>query len=246
MKRNRISIMFVLGGVTLLMLNFVGEYPTLEEQRNDWIHTAKCGQPNDTNQHDNPDVKEPDFFRGNLGIIGNGKLGNIFISWVISCLVPYNQRAINNLQLRNKFDTTPLLQTEKIRPPFEIRLCPIKPPPKGGSFQVKLTITPRFQCEKIQVSIKTFGNLEIYYKKTWEDKLLSKDSLNYSFKISIPDQDTTGFEVYVQSEKIWHHAFLYFVTTGDKVQVFHGNPRNKPIFPPTKIILKKRKKINQN
>lgn len=129
------------------------------------------------------------------------------------------------------------LSFEKIKLPFKIRLNPISDVPKGGSFQVELIISPMFECKQIDVTIKTFGSIIVSKENSWQDNFKNKDSLRYYFDVTIPDLDTTGFEVRVQSGKIWHHAFLYFVTTGEEVEVFKGNPRFEPIDLPTKMIL---------
>lgn len=131
----------------------------------------------------------------------------------------------------------PSIVNAKILQPFSINLSPISNVPKGGNFQVELKITPRFECEEIQVSIQTFGDISISHEKSWKDKMNGKDSLEYLLSLTIPDQDTTGFEVKVQSGKIWHHAFLYFVTTGEEIEVYKGNPRFKLKHPPTEMII---------
>ena len=120
--------------------------------------------------------------------------------------------------------------------PFEIKLDPVPMYPKTRSFQVELSITPRFHCEEAQVSIETFGNILVSYDRIWTAQFSGKEKLDYSFDVSVADQDTTGLEVRVQSGEIWHHAFLFFVTAGDTVKMFRGNPRYEPKFPPPKII----------
>ncbi len=109
--------------------------------------------------------------------------------------------------------------------PFEIELKPLSSPPKYGSVDIHLSITPRFDCGEIQISIETFGSISINTNRSWTDLCSRNQALIYHFSAFIPEQDTTGFEVKVQSGEVWHHAYLYFDTTGSITEVYSGNPK---------------------
>ena len=109
--------------------------------------------------------------------------------------------------------------------PFEIELKPSSSLPKSGSVEINLSITPRFDCKEIKVSIETFGRISINTNRSWTDICSRNQALIYHFSVFIPEQDTTGFEVKVQSGKVWHHAYLFFDTTGSITEVYSGNPK---------------------
>lgn len=139
----------------------------------------------------------------------------------------------------------PLALCAKISMPFTIDLDPVRKVPKSGSFDVSLSITPNFECSDLVVSIQTFGNIQVGKENNWTEKCSRGQTLNYSFVVSIPANDTTGFEVKVQSGNIWHHALLYFVTSGRKAEVHRGNPKYD-VIPKISDILKSEKEIHKN
>jgi hypothetical protein len=118
----------------------------------------------------------------------------------------------------------PLMLQTKISPPFIINLDTVESKPKSNIIEVELKVSPQFKCSEIQFTIQTFGNIHVAKETIWTDACSQNQVKQYSFTVTIPENDTTGFEVRVQSGEIWHHAYLYFVKHGDKVDKYKGNP----------------------
>lgn len=122
--------------------------------------------------------------------------------------------------------------------PFIINLDCQNLPEKYGNISINLEIAPQFKCDIVKVNIQTFGNIDMQHSKSWEESFSNKEIAEFHFDVSVPDNDTTGFEVKVQSGEIWHHAYLYFVSTGDNLKVFKGNPRYETKLPNTEMKIK--------
>jgi len=88
------------------------------------------------------------------------------------------------------------------------------------------------------INIQKFGNIEIDYSIPKNAIAYNNSPLKYSIMAMVPDNDTTGFELKVSSGKVWHHAYLYFVTTNNEFRTYPGNPKYNSKPPPTKSIIK--------
>ncbi len=121
--------------------------------------------------------------------------------------------------------------------PFEIKLNPLLQSNNKERIMVKIEIIPYFSCDTAMINIQKFGNIDIYSTVPNKVFVSKNSSLNYNIEIKIPENDTVGFEIKVSSGKIWHHAFLFFVTKNGEMKTYPGNPKFNHSPPPTKSFI---------
>ena len=124
-----------------------------------------------------------------------------------------------------------VLVTEKS--PFKISFEPVSHPKSSGPVDLQFQVRPLFDCDKATVTVASVHKLEYSGPMSWVAEF--KDDSTYStvFQVVIPPNDTSSIEVQVKGCGHWNHAFVYFVTTGDTVEVTPGNPRGYQGIPYT-------------
>jgi len=122
---------------------------------------------------------------------------------------------------------SPLFSTNQINSPYRIKYVELQVPdviPLGGE------VNALFKCQ-------VFGNLEdtVYYmisnlhggveissSMDWTAQVNNEDTLSFPITITIPDNDTSGFFIWIGKSPILTHSSAYsFVTTGETGEFFN-------------------------
>ncbi len=122
---------------------------------------------------------------------------------------------------------------QKPLPPFSITLEPVTLPQGSGPAALRLLVVPRFQSQcDVTITVTPLFNLTYIGEKTWVTKAKKDSAVFYTLKVIIPPEDTSGIEVMVDGGSCGrHYASNHFVTTGDTIEVYPGNPRHASGIP---------------
>ena len=119
-------------------------------------------------------------------------------------------------------------------PPFTINFEPVTFPTGSGPVDLRLQIRPIWDCDKATVTVASIKKLEYSGPMSWVAQFGDDTTHLAVLHVVVPPNDTSSIEIQVEAYGHWNHAFVYFVTTGDTVEVTPGNPRGhiKPPPPP--------------
>ncbi len=118
-----------------------------------------------------------------------------------------------------------------IRSPFKVKFEPVSHPTGSGPVDLRFQVKALFHCDKATVMVVSIDKLEYSGPMSWVAEF--KDDSTYStvFEVVIPPNDTSSIEIKVEGCGDRNQGPLYFVTTGDTVEVTHGKPRGYRGFP---------------
>ena len=121
------------------------------------------------------------------------------------------------------FGTPPMVS------PISVWLEPAQYPIKAGQIELVAKIKPLIPCDGIvSTKIIRIDNLEYNYQYEWNGNFKNGNTIEYSFIVDIPPNDTSGITIEVISECGSRIASNYFVTSDDSVKLYGGNPRHLP------------------
>jgi hypothetical protein len=122
-------------------------------------------------------------------------------------------------------------------PPRSIisRFAPTEMPKGPGAVKFELAFIKKtwkdnfekedYDCTEVEVRIKKLENLEYYGDTAWTVKVDSGVWYRTILDVVIPPNDTSGITIAMKCNRIWNDHTWYFVTTGDTVEFYRGNPR---------------------
>lgn len=127
---------------------------------------------------------------------------------------------------------------------LEIRFAPIEMPKGPGPVTFELSFKKKtwvdefqkdtYDCKEVEVRIQRLDNIEYSGDTAWTVKVDSGVWYRSEINVVIPANDTSGITVTVKCCRIPNPTAWYFVTTGDTLESFRGNPRgtHPPEFRP--------------
>ncbi len=108
---------------------------------------------------------------------------------------------------------------------------PVSMPKGAGPVMLELAFTPKHRCDEVTVKVTKLLNLEYTGDTAWVVQVEKEKWYRKTLNVSIPDNDTSGIEVTLQCGRVPNTHACYFVTTGNSVEFYHGNPRGYHRFP---------------
>lgn len=98
--------------------------------------------------------------------------------------------------------------------------------PKGpGPVKLELAFTPKHSCEEVTVKVTKLLNLEYTGDTAWVVQVEKEKWYRKTLNVSIAANDTSGIELTLQCGRVPNEVACYFVTTGDTLEFYRGNPR---------------------
>ncbi|MCP4567567.1 MAG: hypothetical protein GY841_08315, partial [FCB group bacterium] len=102
-----------------------------------------------------------------------------------------------------------------------------------GENSITLTVISRRQHDSIWVHITSLGQFNCITDTAWFLNVEKGDSIEYTIPIVLPANDTVGIDADFSIDgKHYLGTGIYFVTTGDKVELFQSKPKPPPPPPP--------------
>ncbi len=122
---------------------------------------------------------------------------------------------------------------------FTFKLEPTVRPRTAGPVDMAFSFAPEEQfcegCDELRVTVITEGGLEFHGEKSWTVQADKDHPYSTILHINVPRDDTCTLKVKMQCCHITQTAVRYFVTTGDTIEYWKGNPRSyHPPPPPSK------------
>jgi hypothetical protein len=125
-------------------------------------------------------------------------------------------------------------QASKFPYPHIFNLEPITKPLVVGPAQLKFTITPFWENETMTITVDVVNGLVYHGENPFSFEGKIEEEREFILDITIPPNDTSSIELDIRGEKIpWNATDLWFVTTGDTVEMYLGKPIG-PSLPRTK------------
>jgi hypothetical protein len=112
---------------------------------------------------------------------------------------------------------------------FDITFKPVSHPLGAGRAQLKLEIEPRVACEEITITVDSLEGVVYDGPSEWVAQVEKNRTYSVVLDVTIPHNDTShiSIEIIGVNERGWVTGWAsnYFVTTGDSVEVYYGDPR---------------------
>jgi len=99
---------------------------------------------------------------------------------------------------------------------------------------LRLEVSLRFEleCDEVTITVTPLYNLVYIGERSWVATVKKDEPVSYILRVIIPPNDTSGIEIMVDGGGCGsHYASNHFVTTGDTVEVYPGNPRHRSGIP---------------
>ena len=123
--------------------------------------------------------------------------------------------------------------------PFAHELKPTVHPRSAGPVDMAFSFAPEEQfcegCDELRVTVITEGGLEFLGEKSWTVQADKDHPYSTVLHLNVPPDDTCSLWVRMQCCHIKQTIGCYFVTIGDSIEYWTGNPRSyHPPPPPSK------------
>ncbi len=121
------------------------------------------------------------------------------------------------------------------RPPalprfFECELDASDVPALYGRATLRFSVTRTYDCREgteLTVEVKTSENLRCLGQRTWSFPHEPMARRSVDIVIDIPPDDTSYVDISMVCGKARDHLKRYFVTTGEKLEIWAGRPRRR-------------------
>jgi hypothetical protein len=121
--------------------------------------------------------------------------------------------------------------------PFAYELKPTVHPRSAGPVDMAFSFAPEEQfcegCDELRVTLITEGRLEFHGEKSWTVQADKEHPYSTILHINVPRDDTCSLWVRMQCCRIKQTIGCYFVTIGDSIEYWTGNPRYYHPSPPS-------------
>ena len=125
------------------------------------------------------------------------------------------------------------------RPPalprfFECELDASDVPALYGRATLRFSVTRTYDCREgteLTVEVKTSENLRCLGQRTWSFPHEPMARRSVDIVIDIPPDDTSYVDISMVCGKARDHLKRYFVTTGEKLEIWAGRPRRRTTKP---------------
>jgi len=112
---------------------------------------------------------------------------------------------------------------------------PVSMPKGAGPVMLELAFTPKHRCDEVTVKVTKLLNLGYTSDTAWVVQVEKEKWYRKTLNVSIAPNDTSGIELTLQCGRVPNEVACYFVTTGDTLEFYRGNPRGwHPLPPPRK------------
>ncbi|MEW6052084.1 MAG: hypothetical protein AB1644_13610 [Candidatus Zixiibacteriota bacterium] len=123
----------------------------------------------------------------------------------------------------------PVRGSDKLIPRIKYSLEPNTPLRAAGPATLVFSFIPAVHgCDSVQVTVTTDGNLECHSPKQWTVVFGAKPPYTPDtslLEVVIGDKDTCGFTIHLDCPRFDWDIDRFFVTTGDTIEIFSGDPR---------------------
>ena len=113
---------------------------------------------------------------------------------------------------------------------FEYELDASDVPALHGRATLRFSITRTYDCREgteLTVEVKASENLQVIGQRSWSFPHDPEAHRSIDIEIDIPPDDTSFVEIQMFCGKSRDHVRRFFVTTGEKLEVWPGSPRHR-------------------
>ncbi|MFH1699055.1 MAG: hypothetical protein ABIE07_00580 [Candidatus Zixiibacteriota bacterium] len=116
-------------------------------------------------------------------------------------------------------------QSSKYVYSHDFKLEPITKPLTVGPAQLKFTITPFWENETMTIMVDVINGLVYHGENPFSFEGKIEEEREFILDITLPPNDTSSIHLNIHGERIlWYGTDLWFVTTGDTVEMYLGKP----------------------
>ncbi|MFH1699054.1 MAG: hypothetical protein ABIE07_00575 [Candidatus Zixiibacteriota bacterium] len=116
-------------------------------------------------------------------------------------------------------------QSSKHVYPLDFKLEPITKPLTVGPAQLKFTFTHFWMNETMTITVDVINGLEYHGENPFTFECKIEEELEFILDITLPPNDTSAIDLSIDGTKgHWNATDLWFVTTGDTVEMYLGKP----------------------
>nr|MBN2277258.1 hypothetical protein [candidate division Zixibacteria bacterium] len=123
---------------------------------------------------------------------------------------------------------SPCAEMSLILPPFTLSADPVSSGQVGTPITLHVTITPEIPCDEITLEVVETDHLTYTGPASMKAPADSGKPTDFILKVVIPPNDTSGLVFEIRGGGRGQTAKTYWVTVGDSVVSFPGNPRLSP------------------